>query len=204
MNDKYNTTTSFVDLLFNVVLIVVFCLVLTIPLVSVQNQKKDGAAMKAEFLISAEWEGISDVDLYVQDPLGGIAWFQNKEIDLMHLDFDNQGSQNNYVDLPNGTRITLDKAIELISLRGIVPGEYVVNLHMYRARKTPIESIPVGEKLEQPVTVTIQKLNPSVKIVFTKKVVLTQQWEEMTVLRFTLNDKGEVTAVSSEPKRLKQ
>lgn len=202
--NRYDTTTSFVDLLFNVMLIVIFCFVMTLPLASPQQKKKEGADLKAEFLISCEWEGNSDVDLYVQDPLGGIVWFQNKEIDLMHLDFDNQGSQNNFVTLPNGQTITLDKAMELISLRGIIPGEYVVNLHFYRPRDKDNAKVLNGEPFELPVTVTVQKLNPSVRIVYTKKVLLEKGWQEMTVLRFTLNDKGEVTAISNEPKALRK
>ena len=68
-----------------------------------------------------------------------------------------------------------------MSLRGIVAGEYVVNVHMYTKR----------EDKETPVTIILEKLNPF-SVVTGRKVVLVLQGDEKTAFRFTLDDEGKV------------
>jgi len=72
---------------------------------------------------------------------------------------------------------------EITTIRGIMPGEYVFNVHLYRKEN---ESKPI------PVTVILEKLNPQVKLLYSKVVTLSHFWEEKTIIRFVLNVDGEI------------
>ena len=82
---------------------------------------------------------------------------------------------------------------EIVTLRGIVPGEYVVNVHCY----FKVAADPV------PVTIQIDKINPY-SVVLRETVDLANKGEEITVTRFSVNSKGEVTNVNKLPKKLVQ
>ena len=73
-----------------------------------------------------------------------------------------------------------------------MPGEYVVNIHLYRAEG----GRPV------PATVKIEKLNPRVELVFAGPVTLTAQGDEQTAARFSVGVDGRVQDVNRLPKRL--
>ena len=79
-----------------------------------------------------------------------------------------------------------------VTLRGIEKGEYIVNVHQYLA---------TSREERVPVSVTVEKLNPTVNIVYYETVYLRGRAEE-TVVRFTLDDAGNVVSTSNEFKRL--
>lgn len=101
----------------------------------------------------------------------------------MHLDRDDLGWSNDTIVLADGSRFQVKENKEILTIRGIIPGEYVVNAHMFtKRRREPTE-----------VTIKLEKLNPLVKILAIKKVILYQAGEEQTGFRFTLNPQGDVT-----------
>ena len=61
--------------------------------------------------------------------------------------------------------------------------KYVFNIHLYRKDN---KSKPI------PVTVILEKLNPQVKLLYSKVITLTNYWEEKTVIRFILDTDGEI------------
>jgi hypothetical protein len=155
---------------------------------------KSGAIdSKAEFLITLSWpEGREeDVDLYVEDPAGDLVWFRSREAGLMHLDRDDLGQRNDTIQIA-GRAVSNPLNQEIVSIRGIVPGEYVVNLHLYRA---------AGEQ-PVPATVKIEKLNPKVELVFFGPLTLSAQGEEQTAARFSIGADGRVRDVNQLPKQL--
>ena len=79
----------------------------------------------------------------------------------------------------------------MITIRGIVPGEYIVNVHWYG--KKPV-SKKLGEKeyVPMPVQVQIEKINPY-NVVFADTVELQRKGHEVTVIRFTVDEKGNVS-----------
>jgi hypothetical protein len=104
----------------------------------------------------------------------------------MVLDRDDRGGLNDFV-LVNGQKVLTATRQELVSIRGIVAGEYTVNVYHFTAL--------TGQAV--PVTVTVQKLNPIVKIIAKETVELDKGGtEERTVVRFTLDAKGAVTETS--------
>ena len=79
----------------------------------------------------------------------------------------------------------------MVTIRGYVPGEYVVNVHMYTKR----------EDKETPVTIILEKINPY-KVVTGRNVVLKLRGDEKTAFRFTVDDEGKVIQTNQLEKGL--
>ena len=108
----------------------------------------------------------------------------------MHLDRDDLGKRNDIVQTPFGP-IEYSENREIVTLRSVVPGEYVVNVHMYMKH----EAEPC------PVTVQVDKVNPY-STVCIKKTVLNTSGDEQTVVRFTVNKEGLISSIGDLPKNL--
>ncbi len=193
MQRRYHTNLPFLDLLFNVLIGFVFLFIISFLLINPIAKRAD-IEVKAEFLITVFWPDDleDDVDIYVEDPTGGLVWFKSREPGLMHLDRDDLGKRNDEVITAAGT-ILFPENREIVTLRGIVPGEYVVNVHMYF--KVGAEPVPV--------TIQIDKINPY-SVVLRETVDLKIKGDEVTVTRFSVNAKGEVSNVNKLPKKLVQ
>ena len=193
MQRRYHTNLPFLDLLFNVLIGFVFLFIVSFLLINPIAKRAD-IEVKAEFLITVFWPDNleDDVDIYVEDPAGNLVWFKSREPGLMHLDRDDLGKRNDEVTTAAGT-ILFPENREIVTLRGIVPGEYVVNVHCYF--KVAVDPVPV--------TVQIDKINPY-SVVLRETVDLANKGEEITVTRFSVNSKGEVTNINKLPKKLVQ
>jgi hypothetical protein len=156
-----------------------------IALLIIDPEASDGKVeSKAEFIITVDWPDNhpDDIDTFVQDPQGQIVWFRRREADFMLLDRDDRGGINDFV-VVNGVKVPTSTRQELITIRGIIAGEYTVNVYHFAA----VTGQPV------PVTVMVQKINPKVTIVAKETIDLRQGGDEQTAVRFTLDAKGEVT-----------
>ena len=192
MKRNYHTNLAFLDLLFNTLLAFAALFVLAIVLINPTKEENNTEA-KAEFMIIVEWPSDldDDVDTYVEDPSGNLVAFMRREEGLMHLDRDDLGKRNDSVLTEFGV-VEYSENRELVTLRGISKGEYVVNVHMYMNR---------SGAAEVPIIIKLEKLNPY-KTVTIKKVVLRGTGDEHTAFRFTLSDKGKVLDVNELPKKL--
>ena len=150
---------------------------------------------KAEFIITMTWpdDHPDDIDLYAEDPLGNIVWYHVREGGFLVLDRDDRGSANNTITV-DGKKITSPFRQETITLRGIVPGEYTVNVHYFLATKGG----PV------PIIVKIEKVNPVLEVVSYDTLMLDRMGEEKTAVRFKLAANGNVLDVNHRPKSLIQ
>ena len=194
-------TDAFTDLLFNT--LIGFVLMFAIAVIFLNPIAKTGAIeSKAEYLITVTWPdgNPSDVDTWVQDPASNIVWYAAKEAGLMHLDRDDTGTTRAVV-VVNGQTITNPLNQETVSIRGIIPGEFTVNVHMYAYDVTP-EARNAGTQPTVPVSVKVERLNPTVRVVFFDKVTLTKQGDEKTAVRFTIMPDGSVIDVNTLPKKL--
>lgn len=185
-------TDPFIDLLFNALL--GFTVLYILAVIAVQpEQPKEGANLKAEFIISINWDENSpdDVDVWVRDPQGEVVSYLNKEAGWLHLDRDDRGDLNDTVVI-DGEEVVYPINQEIVTLRGLIPGEYVVNLYYYETKsKQPVDA-----------TVKIERINPSVQTVFVEQVTLQQQDDELTAIRFHMTSDGEVSQFSRLPERL--
>ena len=143
---QYKSSLAFTDLLFNVLIGFAFMFIVAFILINPVEKDAD-IESKAEFMIIMEWDDKSayDVDLWMEDPVGNIVGFPNMNAGLLHLDKDDLGQSNDRVILADGTTKTIYLNREVMTIRGIVPGEYIVNNHLYSMKgqqsQGPIEVI---------------------------------------------------------------
>ena len=185
-------TDPFTDLLFNALLGFVFLFMVAILFMN-PIAKLGTVNLKAEFIITLTWPDNQpdDLDIWVEDPHGEIVSYLQREAGWLHLDRDDRGSLNDTIEI-NGQKILHPINQEVVTMRGIISGEYVVNVYYY-------ESVTRG-----PVSATVQidKINPVLETVFFDRVVLESQDVEKTVVRFRVSDRGEIVGVDRRPRRL--
>ena len=194
MKRNYHTNLAFLDVLFNTLLCFAALFALSFILINPSRTEKN-VEMKAEFVIVVTWpqELDDDVDVYLEDPVGHLVAFMRREDGLMHLDRDDLGSRNDFINTPAG-RVEYPQNREIVTIRGIVPGEYVLNVHMYSKKS-------VGAST--PVTVLVDKINPYGTVVV-KTVELGNTGDEKTICRFVVDTEGKVTDVTYLFKKLTQ
>ncbi len=167
-----------------------------IALLAMNPEAKSGKIdTKAEFIITVGWPDShpDDIDVYAEDPLGNIVWYHEREAGFMVLDRDDRGGLNNSITV-NGRKVQSPIRQETVSIRGIVAGEYTVNVNYYLATTTA----PV------PVSVKIEKVNPAVEVIYYDTLMLNHMGEEKTAARFKIADSGNVLDVNHRPKSLIQ
>ena len=81
---------------------------------------------------------------------------------------------------------------ETVTVRGIQAGEYVVNLLHFKAN--------YNEPLD--VSVKVEKLNPSVSVIYYGEHQLNGSGDEKTAIRFTLDTEGNLLNTNQIPKEL--
>jgi hypothetical protein len=165
-----------------------------IALLAISPDSKDGKIdSKAEFIITMDWPDNhpDDLDLFVQDPLGNIAWYRHREAGFLTLDRDDRGGANDFI-VVNGRKIPSPIREEIVTVRGVVAGEYTVNVSHFHA----ITGQPV------PASVKVLKLNPISQVIFDDKVMVDHTGDEKTAVRFKLDAEGKVIDVFQYPKSL--
>jgi len=190
MNDD---AIPFTDLLFNLLLGYAFLFIISFLLIQ-PIVKKAEVSTQAEFIITVTWpaDNSDDIDTWLEDPLGNLIWFRQKENGLMHIDRDDIGSITDTLKLADGTIIIYPYNQEITTIRGFVPGEWILNIHVYRKR----------EKEATLVKVTVDKLNPTLQTIILKEIEMVENWEEVTVARFEMTGNGEIMSIDDLPKRL--
>lgn len=176
--------TLFVDLMMST-LVVVTALLIASNAVEKEKQRKalEEASIRTDgaYAVTVEWPdgSLDDVDLYVRDPAGNIAYFSSRDVGLMHLEHDDQGAASDNAKTEAGS-VTVERNEERVILRGIMAGEYVVNVHMYNKR----------DPSTTPVTVSLYRLKGEDEEVAKRELALVNKGEETTAFRFTLNADG--------------
>lgn len=169
--------TTFRDLLMIMLLGFVFMIVAMVPHLH-PPATQDGKEPPGNVIASITWpEGDTDVDLWVTGP-GEVnpVGYSNKGGLLWNLLRDDLGTS------PDATPLNYENAYT----RGITPGEYVINVHCYRC---PVLPVPVD------VEISVKNSNSDkggMKIIATTRVVLHEDGEEATAIRFKLTEKGEL------------
>ena len=188
-----NDSTPFIDLLFNLLNGITFLFIITFLMLQ-PILKKAEVHTQAEFIITVTWpiDNTDDVDTWLEDPLGNMVWFSNREAGLSHLDRDDLGHLNDIIYLADGSVIKYPYNQELVTIRGFIGGEWTLNVHMY-AKRDPVPTI---------VRVTVDKLNPTIKPILTKDILLSERGDEVTVARFEMGSSGDILSTNDMPKKL--
>jgi hypothetical protein len=150
---------------------------------------------KLELLVTVSWPDNhpDDIDLFVQDPIGNMVWYRRREAGFLVLDRDDRGGLNDFI-MVNGVKVRSPIRQEIVSIRGIVAGEYTVNVYHFAA----LTGKPV------PVSVKVERLNPTVQVVHYDTVELNGGGTEKTAVRFVLDPSGAVIEVNHNEKSLLQ
>ena len=188
LQNNQSLSDPFTDLLFNVLLGFVFLFFITILFIN-PITKLGNVNLKAEFIITLDWKDSlpDDIDLWVQDPNGEVVSYLKKDAGWLHLDRDDQGEINDKVTI-NNQEIIYPINREVVTLRGIIPGEYIVNVYMY--------SNPSSRPVD--INLTIEKVNPSLKLVYFNNSTLIKKDTEITLARFNLDSQGRYTSLNSQ------
>ena len=173
-------------ILFKMIQALTFFFVLAVLFMN-PEVKKGLINPKAEYIITTSWEDGSpdDIDLWIEDPKGNLVWFRNREADLVHLDRDDRGMLNDTLE-NDGKTFSNPLNQEVVTIRGIVPGEYVINLHYYASE--------TGKPVET--SVRLDRVNPTLKVIHYGKLWLDKKGEEKTALRFALDSDGNVSGIN--------
>src|ERR1043165_5302750 len=159
-------------MLFKALQVIAFLFFLA--LLAVSPDAKDGKShSKADFIITMDWPDNhpDDLDLFVQDPAGNIAWYRHREAGFLTLDRDDRGGANDFI-VVNGKKIPSPIREEIVTVRGILAGEYTVNTSHFRA--TTREPVIANVK--------VQKLNPTAQVFFDNKLQLDHAGDEKTAV----------------------
>jgi hypothetical protein len=179
-------------MLFKALQVVAFLFFLA--LLAISPEAKDGKIdSKAEFIVTMDWPDNhpDDLDLFVQDPAGNIAWYRHREAGFMVLDRDDRGGANDFI-VVNNQKIASPIREEIITIRGVVAGEYTVNVsHFLATTGSPV-----------PAKVKVQKLNPTAQVVFEDTIFVDHTGDEKTAVRFKLDAQGKVIDVNRRQKSL--
>lgn len=185
----------FYDMLFNMLIAFVFCFIVALLAMNPKALKAGDIPAKAEFIITVSWpdNNPNDLDTWVQDPAGDLVWFRAREAGLMHLDRDDRGLTNDVI-VVDGRQVTNPLNQEVVTIRGIEPGEFTVNVSYYESKN--------GQPVE--VTVSVIKVNPRAEVVFYGQTTLARKGDEATALRFTMRPDGSIGNVNTLAKSLVQ
>ena len=186
----FRTGPVFRDMLY--LLSLSFAVLLIYALIQIHPPaKKSEIERKAEFLIILEWDerSVADIDLWVMDPQNNIVWFRQKTGGFLHLDKDDLGQRNDKIMIDGKEKIIYLNR-EVVTIRGIVPGEYITNIHAFRKTK---EASVNGY-------VRLLKLNPYIEYA-TEYFIFKNTGDEITVFRFNVDKDGYVSDINQDQHR---
>ncbi len=189
---KRSQADPFTDLLFNALL--GFTFLFLVAIMFMNPEAKSGIIdPKTEYIITITWEdnNPNDIETWVEDPEGQLIWFRNPAAGLLHLDRDDRGLVNDTINI-NGEEVFNPLNQEMITLRGVVPGEYVVNAHYYATE--------TGKPVD--VNIRLDKVNPKLEVKYYGTVTLEKKGAEKTALRFKVGKGGDITDINFLPKQL--
>ena len=204
--NKYKSTIGFTDMLFNILVGFAFLFIVAFLLIKPEAKKQD-FERKAEFVVVMEWDHDQpdDIDLYVQDPTNSTVHFRLPITNFMYLDKDDLGYANDIVKNVDGTITKVNINREVVTIRGIIPGEYIINAHYYSARKWTGRTLatnmnnsgvyevrkgkPTGKQLT--VKIELHKVDPY-KIWWIGEKTFTRRGQEETFVRFTIDSDGKL------------
>jgi hypothetical protein len=142
----------------------------------------DNMTPPGNVIVEIRWpdEIDADVDLWVQAPRDVPVGYSNKGGAIFNLLRDDLGNRVDVTGLNYETSYS----------RGIQPGEYTVNLHLYR-NPSGVSPIPVTV-----VTSVKRNAKETARQLLASEVLLVNEGEEVTVYRFGLREDGDLVAGS--------
>ncbi len=166
---------SFRDMLF--LLVFAYLVVGALALAHVRKKEQDtkGATPPGSVIVDIHWDDKvdADVDLWVEAPGDVPVGYSNKSGLIFNLLRDDLGHSGD----------PLSMNYEIAYGRGLWPGEYVVNAHLYRSADGHFP-VPVTAR------VSVRGADGEITNLLRSEVNLDYVGQETTIFRFKLDDKG--------------
>ena len=144
-------------------------------------------------VLRAAVQNFSDIEIVgINDLLEPDYLAYMLQYDSVHGRFKGEVSVDGNTLIVNGKKILSPIREEIVTVRGIVPGEYTVNVSHFQAT--------TGQPVA--VSVKVQKLNPAAQVIFDNKLTLDHSGHEKTAVRFWLDTAGKVIDVQERQKSL--
>ena len=155
-----------------------------------ENESNAYRQQNAIYLIVLNWSGNADIDLWTKDPGNHTIGFSNREGgngSLVSLNRDCLGAVTS--EKAEGQDVPVNPVNEeIVSVRGISQGEYIVNSHAYALKDAGSTKT----------TVKLIKNKPY-KVIIEKEFTFSATGEEHTFFRFTLDKEGNVIDLNELP-----
>ncbi|MCZ6744791.1 MAG: hypothetical protein O7D31_08980 [Alphaproteobacteria bacterium] len=174
--DDGDDGTVFRDVIMLALLGFVTIVILLLPHLNPPVEANEPSQPPGNIIVELRWpdDVDADVDLWVEAPGDMPVGYSNKGGRIFNLLRDDLGNTN------DATKLNYEVAYS----RGIPAGEYTVNLHLYRSknRYLPIPAVvAVGIKADR---------NAAVLPITTGNVELVRVGQEITVVRFAIDERG--------------
>jgi hypothetical protein len=177
------TKTAFpIDKLLTEIGMTLMCLFAGLfALSGLQKNAEDAAkqAVAGDILVNAEWTPGSDadVDLWVKGPGDeDVVGFNHRADKQSSYLRDDVGMRNDFTNLN----------YEIVGIRGLVPGRYVVNLHLFALNDASSAHVMV-----------VVTTNGGHTILYHREVDLIEQGQEVTAVSFVLDSEGHLVVGST-------
>jgi hypothetical protein len=191
--------TAFLDLLFNTLLLFVLLFALAFLHMRPVTHGKSIEA-KAEFMLEMTWPdgSLHDIDLWLLLPDGQKVGFNRKDTGVATLDRDDRGAYGDtYWD--GDRRRLIRQNREVVAVRAIRPGRYVVNVHFYgHFTEEFVGFRDEWGRPEVPVKVKLLKINPRIVDVGANEVTLFAVGQQATAFDFHVDAEGSVPSFGTD------
>ena len=153
---------------------------------------------KAEYLVTLTWDDNKDVDLdlWLTSPSGDVVYYGNKELPNIALDRDSLGKPSNSSKNPDGT-VAVSGNQEIIAIRAIMPGFYVVSVNYYAGRDENGQGYALHDaRIPTPFKIELLKVNPKISVVSSYTGTAASVYQTQNVIAFTVLPDG---TIKNEP-----
>ena len=169
--------TVFRDVLMLALIGFVAMVIMLLPHISKTKQETDEHTPPGNVVVEMHWpdELPVDVDLWVQAPNDVPVGFWNQGSRVFNLLRDDLGLEGD----------ASGRNYEVSYSRGILAGEYTVNVHMYG-------KVPAGVVVPVRVVVSVKAKYDTLRQILETSIELHRRNQEETAFRFRLNEDGEL------------
>lgn len=169
--------TVFRDVLMLALIGFVAMVIMLLPHISKTQEETDEHTPPGNVVVELHWpdELPVDVDLWVQAPNDVPVGFWNQGSQYFNLLRDDLGIEGD----------ASGRNYEVSYSRGILPGEYTVNVHMYG-------KVPAGIVVPVRVVVSVKRKYDSLQQILETSLDLHRRNQEETAFRFRLTDTGDL------------
>jgi hypothetical protein len=179
--EEGNTDTVFRDVILLTLVGFVAMVIMLLPHIQKKKEATDEHKPPGNVIVEMHWpnEMRVDVDLWVQGPRSTPVGFWNQGNDVFNLLRDDLGIEGD----------ATNENYEVSYSRGIIPGEYIVNVHMYGV-------LPTGLVVPVSVVVSVRTKYESTRQILATTVKLRRRNQEETAFKFRLDDEGSLVSGS--------